>query len=467
MIQNTSFAYYPCMPKVNFAKSNKKNKQNVTNSLANSTSVAKNAAFYTVGPIRTTLNEVEKQKYTTILNVTNGVVSDLSMGLKPSQQLDVLLKNGKLLSKSLHDNSTVLDNLYNIATLPRAKGLNSTGLILDVLDTISNPRIITQTFGDIPQNIQPQVVHSLSKDNPVKSNPSTMNVEASGTCAAGSIEVNMADKYPAEFARWVSELSSENKSVMLHVKLNSLNKSPLEAITFINLLEAQKQSINFIDGAKIKADLDEGAYIRAQIQTTCRDKNERCVADVLVQSAIMKLGTQNTYNSLNDLHLSKFNPNPQGLTEVEKTFVESLVKNKEITSLTYQNIDDNQNLVGYFCSFDKIQKHITDTIDSGDDVILGYIETNQTAGLTSLPNYNPAKDGPANKVINGHEITVVDYYKDEKGEVVFVCVDTDDNNTDFVQYSAKSLLPKVHHAGYPAELVKADADEIIKQYIQQ
>lgn len=418
--------------------------------------------------IRTSLTDVEKQKYSVVLDtLKNNQYGKNSCGLTHNQQLDLLLRNGKLLSKSPHDNSTVLDNLYNIATIDRAKGLNKVDLILNTLDTLVNPRIVTQMFGDIPQEIQGAVANAISDDNPVKTNPASMNVTTSGTCAAASIEVSMADKFPAEFARWVSELSSEKQEVYLNVKLSSLSKNTLAAVDFIKYLEAQKVYCDLKD-AKIKIDMDEGAPIRAQIQSSKYwDKGERTSVDVLIQSAIMKLGSQNTYNSLNDIRSGKFNSNPQGLIEVEKTFAESLIKNKEITSLCYQKIDENQNLLGYNCSLEKIQKHITDTIDSGDNVILGYVLTNETANLTKMPKYNPSVDGAPNKVINGHEITVVDYYKNDQGEVVFVCVDTDDDSQDLIQYSASYLLPKIHHAGYPAHIVAADEEEIMNNAIEK
>ena len=105
--------------------------------------------------VRTTLNESEKIKYNVLVSKIANVKSKNSNGLKPSQQLDLLLKNGKLLAKSPHDKSTTLDNLYNIATNNRSKGLNSTILLTDTLDTLVNPRYVTQTFGDIPNEIKP------------------------------------------------------------------------------------------------------------------------------------------------------------------------------------------------------------------------------------------------------------------------------------------------------------------------
>ena len=212
---------------------------------------------------------------------------------------------------------------------------------------------------------------------------------------------------------------------------------------------------------RIKVNTDNNAYIRAKIQDKYWDDGERNVANVLVQSAIMQLGSQNTYNSLIDARKGKFNSNSQGLIEIEKTFVESLIKNKEITSLVYQKIDDNQNLLGYNCSFDKMKKHIKDTIDNGDDVIIGYVLTNETSGRVSSRYYNPEVDGKPNEIISGHEITIVDYKYDADGNMIFVCVDTDDDNKNFVEYSSDWLLEKLHHAGYPAEIVAADEEEIM------
>lgn len=413
----------------------------------------------------TTLSASEKQKYLFLLDfLKNTPKSPNSPELTPFGQLDYLLKNGKLLAKSNHDNSTVLDNLYEIATTERAYNLDKANLITSTLDLLVNPRFVTQTFGDIPENIQKKILANLPANDPIKDDPEAMNVYTSGTCAAASIEVNMADKYPAEFARWVAKLSSKEKSLDLNVKMNSISKNPLEAINILNLLGANRTNSN-LNHTKVKVDVDENAFARAHIQSKYWDKGERSVVDVLIQSAIMKLGSQNTYNSLTDIRGNNFNQSPQGLIEIEKTFVESLIKNKEITSLVYHQIDEDQNLVGYNCSMDKIAKHITDTLDSGDDVILGYVLTNETAGITSGSNYNLERDGKPNKVINGHEITITDYYKDEKGNLIFICIDTDDDSPDLVQYSADWLLPKIHHAGYPAQIVEADEKEIMKNMI--
>ena len=163
----------------------------------------------------------------------------------------------------------------------------------------------------------------------------------------------------------------------------------------------------------------------------------------------MQLGSQQSYDSLTDTRAGKFNSNPQGLIEFEKTFIESIVENQERTSIVYQNVDNDQNLLGWNCDLSIIQKHITDSINSGEDVIAGYV-------LTAKECNEPA-DNP-NKIVNGHEITIVGYKKGLDGKLTFICNDTDDDKNKFVEYSADYLLPKIHHAGYPVEIVEQDTN---------
>ena len=441
-----------------------KNAENNSVSTSGTVDILKNMPYMTPPQINTTLTQEDMKQYNYLLNFLKDCnYSENSDGLTPNAQLDLLLKNGKLLKTSHNDHSTVLSNLYEMASTPRHEGLDAKRVICDTLDLLVNPRYVTQTFGDIPQHEKKAILSHQSPDSNVVKDPSLMDVKASGTCAAASCEVNYADKYPADFALWVSKLSSKDGELILNTDLSAISKNKLEAAEILKFLSADNQKFSLIDKNKIRISLDENAYIRAQIQGKYWDKGERNVADVLVQSAIMQAGSQRTYDSLTDTRAATFNDNTQGLVEVEKTFIESLMKNKEITSLVYQQIDDNQNLVGYTCSFDKMQKHIIDTLDSGDDVIVGYILTNESAGRTQSPDFDPKKEGAPNMVINGHEITIVDYVKTDDGKINFICVDTDDDNSQFVSYSADWLLPKIHHAGYPAEIVKDDEKEIMSK----
>ena len=83
----------------------------------------------------------EKQKYKELLNIVDK---------NTKKQLEVLLKSGILLNCDSNDHSTVLDNLYKIATTQRAEGLSNEGILKDTIATISHPFVITQQFGDIP-----------------------------------------------------------------------------------------------------------------------------------------------------------------------------------------------------------------------------------------------------------------------------------------------------------------------------
>ena len=93
------------------------------------------------------------------------------------------------------------------------------------------------------------------------------------------------------------------------------------------------------------------------------------------------------------------------------------------------------------------------------------VHTQSCVFLTNYEYFDHKADGAPNKVINGHEITIVDYKKDENGKTVFICVDTDDDNPGFVEYTADWLLPKLHHAGYPAHIVAHDEKEIMSQVV--
>ena len=459
MIQKISLS------KLNFIPRIKKNKEAKKANESATSPVSQNLyPTYSVPTIVTSLtSQADKTKYEALLNEFKNYPVSEATNLSVNQELDILLKSGKLLSKTANDKTSVLDNIYEMLTTPRAEGLDRRILIANTLDDIVKPSIINQQFGDIPDADKVGILSKLSSDDETKKDNSLMDVNNSGTCAAASCEVNMADKYPAEFARWVNKLSSVDKKVVSNINLTSLSQNPLETADILNLMQIKKTGFDLAKNqvtVEIKA--DDHAYLRAKNQCKNWDNGERNVADVLVQGAIMQTGSQNTYDSLTDIRAGEFNTNPQGLIELEKTFVESLIKNKEITSLVYHQIDDEQNLVGYNCSMAKIEQHIKDTIDSGDDVILGYVLTNETAGRTKSQYYNPATDGKPNKVINGHEITVVDYKTDKFGHTKFICVDTDDNSQDFVTYDAEWLLPKIHHAGYPATIVENDVAEIMQ-----
>ncbi len=388
---------------------------------------------FTASRFRTELSSKdEKNKYNELTKLADK---------ETKKQLNALLKSGILLNSSSNDNSTTLDNLYKIATTPRAQGLNNAVMLKDTVNTLADPYIITQQFGNIPAKYQAQAVQA-SGDN-----PADINVEHSGTCVASSIEFNLAQKYPAEFARFAEGLSSPNLSVKKTIKMNNLADNTLDAIWLLNAFEIPYEAHNF-DEAALTFAPDKNAIIRAFIQTVDKDKLERTPLDVLMQSTFMQVGSQQSYDSLTDKRAGKFNQNDKGLIEFEKTFTESVVEDKNKISVTYQTVDENARLIGYETSFDTMKKQITDALNLGENVIIGYTQVDNT-----------------NTIINGHEITITGVKTDKNGKMIFICNDTDDNSPLPVEYSEDYLLPKIHHAALPQVVVANDVN-LVENWVE-
>jgi len=384
-------------------------------------------------------------------------------GVSRQKKLDTLLKNGTLLSNRSNDGSSVLENLYKMTTTPRANGFSGVKIAGQAIDALYKPETITQVFGDIPNEVKAEILKNPELDERIKQNPALLNVTGSGTCVSASFEYHLARKHPAEFTRWAEGLTSVNEEIKQNVKASSLNSSYLEAYNILkNMFEIKPDKIDFNTREfNITLKPDKDAKIRAQVQNKYWDKGERSIIDVYMQSTFMQIGSEQTYNSLIDMREGKFNSNPDGLGEFEKIFIESIIENSERLSMVYQKVDAKQNLVGRGCDLATIQRHIKDTIDTGEDVIVGYVLTNETSGDTLLPGYVNTPDNRPEKIVNGHEITIVDYKQDKNGNMTFICNDTDDNMSELIEYSADYLLPKIHHAGYPSKIVEADYDRII------
>ena len=393
--------------------------------------------------LRTTLSgKEEKEKYTTILSYLD------KTGRKVTENL---LKTGVLLNSNSNDNSTVLDNLYKIVTEPRAEGLNASTMLKDTIATIAYPYLITQQFGDIPAEYRDNVVkaNTEGKTNLFEIQQATqdINVTHSGTCVAASTEFKLAKQMPAEFARFAQELSSPKLSVYKKIGLKNLADETLNAIWLLNAFEVPYESKDF-DSAVLKFAPDKNAILRAQIQTTNKDPYERTPLDVLMQSTFMQVGSQQSYNTLTDKRAGKFNQNDKGLIEFEKTFTESVVFDKNILSVTYQTVDENVRLIVYETDLGTMKRHLIDALDEGETVLIVYTKIDSDT-----------------IIVNGHEITIVDYKTDSRGKVTFICNDTDDNVPRAIEYSEDYLLPKIHHAALPQHIVENDLN-IVPNWIE-
>ena len=354
--------------------------------------------------------------------------------------LNYLLKSGILLNSDSNDRTTTLDNLYKIASTPRAQGLGNANILKETAAILTDPHTITQQFGNIPASYQAQTA-ALAGNSP------DVNVDHSGTCVASSIEFNLAQKHPAEFARFAEGLSSPQMAVQKNIKLKNLADNTLDAVWLLNAFEIPYKADNF-EQAELTFAPDKNAIVRAHIQTVDKDALERSSVDVLMQSTFMQVGSQQSYDSLTDKRAGKFNQNDKGLIEFEKTFTESVVEDKNKISVTYQTVDENARLVGYETDFATMKKQITDALKSGENVIIGYTQV----------------DG-SNTIINGHEITIIGTRTDKNGKTVFICNDTDDNISRPVEYLEEYLLPKIHHAALPQSVVGNDVN-IVDNWVQ-
>lgn len=389
-------------------------------------------------PAFTSYNPVNVTKTTLTSPADVQKFTDISANLDSDgkKSLNYLLKSGTLLNNNSNDKSTTLDNLHKMISNQRAKGLDAKTMLNDTVKTIANPAIITQHFGNIPDNIK-----GILKEY----DPATTEVTHSGCCVAASIEYNLASQMPAEFARVAEGLSSEKMSSTKTIDLKNLCEDKDDAKWLLDNFKIPYQ-MKENNKAEVVLAPDKNAIFRANIQTVDRDALERSPLDVLMQSTFMNVGSQQTYNTLNDVRVASFGPGDRGLVEIEKTFTESIVTDSNKTSVTFQDVQEaNENgvpvakLVGYKADANTIKRSLLNSLAQGQNVIIGYTSTDEN-----------------NNIINGHEITVVGAKTTGDGKLVFVCNDTDDDSPELVEYHEDYLVPRIHHVGLPTEVVEAD-----------
>ena len=297
----------------------------------------------------------EKQKYTDILRLVDSA---------DRQNLQILLKNGTLLNNNSDDKSTVLDNLHNMLVKERAQGLDSKMVVKETIATLANPFLINQQFGDIPRPYVKPITQHVKPNKDARNatiDARSINVQNSSTCVSASIEFALAKQQPAEFARFAEGLTSKNISVEKTVDLSSLTNNKKDSF---ELLESFKLPYKRQGEDKVRVLLapDDNAIIRARIQNSHKDEGERSLVDALMQSTFMNVGSQQTYESLTDSRGGHFSQDSKALVDYEKTFVESVVQNKNKTCIVYQNLDDEGKISGYTTDFKTMMKQISKTL---------------------------------------------------------------------------------------------------------
>ena len=397
----------------------------------------KPASYNTAVTVRTHLaTKDEKKKYKELMEEL--------VEPKYKRKLEYALKSGKLLKNNSNDKSTVLDNLYKIIKEDRDPGLDKNTILEECLEILANPYIITQTCEDIPKEYQKPIIGLITNldTNPQKIMQTKWELDNmhTGTCPAASIEFDLATKHTAEFFRLVEGLTSPKHEVTKKIKLDSLSENTLDAVWLLNKFKTPWKKEGF-DSATILLKPDENAIIRARIQNQHKDKGERSLIDVLMQSTFMQLGSQQTYNSLTDKRApNDWTQDDGGLIEFEKTFVESVIEDKNTTSVIYQNVDEEGRLSGYTKDFGTIKKELLTTLKAGHNINIGYTWPDPSNGNR----------------LAGHEITIVSYKINPNGELIFICQDSDDDKSEPIEMSEKELLPKIHHAGIPEAIANKD-----------
>lgn len=348
--------------------------------------------------------------------------------------LNKLEERGILTNKDSNDGSTVLENLYKIATEPRIPGLSDKLILSEVIKALDNPSSITQKFGDIPNEVAAQIEKETGEEFPAQAK----NV-VSSSCVVASMEFNLASKTPAEFVRFAEGLSGKNYSVDKNIKMSSIADGTISSLWHLREFNTEHKISNNWEDVLIRLKPDRNAIVRARVQSSYKDPYERSCVDVLIQSALLNLGSQHTYNALTDERTGKFNADNAGLTDFEKNFVEEVVFGHPKISVVYQTLDENGILTGYNCELSEMKQHILKSLELNENVIIGYTHIDEN-----------------NRVNGGHEITITGYRQDESGNGYFICNDTDDNQDYLIEISEEKLLPLIHHAGISKAALSKD-----------
>lgn len=429
-IDNTNSVFY-----------NKISKQNNDISKNNAVSIPKDLKFANSENLQAyhpsfTAKKIKNTEAQQQLPSVQEQLKTISSKLDKESQAALLRLNEKgiLSDNNSNDGSSVLENLYRIATEPRIIGLSDSQILAEVIKALENPYSITQKFGDIPKNVAEEISQETGTEFPQQA----YNV-VSSSCVVASMEFNLASRKPAEFARFAQGLSGQNYCVEKNIKMSDISEGTAEALWKLREFNTDNKIAQNWDDITIKIQPDRNAIVRARVQTSYKDANERSCVDVLIQSALLNLGSQNSYDALTDERTGKFNPDKSGLTDFEKNFVEQVVFETPKISVVYQNLDENGYLVGYNCQPEETKQHILKSLELGQNVIIGYTHLDAEK-----------------RVDGGHEITIVGYEEDKNGNGFFICNDTDDNVDNAIKISEEKLMPLIHHAGISKEALSQD-----------
>ena len=362
------------------------------------------------------LSKSEQEKYETLKN---------SLDDEYKNKLETALNSGKLLINNSDDNTSVLDNLHKIFTTPRQEGIDNINILRECLDILQNPCIITQGAEDIPLDYQKEAIDILTNNSKNKNKRAKAKEEIEyrflSTCAASSLEYDLATNNPAEFFRLVEGLTSQNSEI---TKTISTTNNDLTAQLDLYKVPYEKKDNKII----ITLKSGENTEFLNKIQNNNKDEGERSIIDITMQSMIMNLGSRQTYNALSDKRApNEFTSDNGGLISAEIEFAKNILSNRPSNISTYMQLDNNGYIIENKIELKK--RDIYKALSENKNIIIGYCFT----------------DDNTNQITGGHEITIIGYSKYFAGIGFFVCQDSDDNVSNPICMSEDFLIKNIHH----------------------
>ncbi|MDH4378910.1 MAG: hypothetical protein QE263_03275 [Vampirovibrionales bacterium] len=391
------------------------------------------------------------------------------------EYLKTLLTNGKLLQRSGgEDQHSMLYHLYAMATTPRLNGMDGVRAAQDTARIVAEPEKIVQTFVKLlPQDQQDLLRRYNLHPSDLPEGQTGITLQQlqnafSADCVPASIMVRQALQHPDELARQINELTGLGYFYETVRDWEIWPKEPGKADEIFKEWNWNSVPLGTdASGSKVyrvKFEMPESVTLRTEAAHKRNNPgNEESPIESAYQGTLAHQGSGKRYNGLLALRWDASNQLSPGLNDVEKTVLESAIEDgKAIRSIPYMvatgrwedmkagNTQDSF-LFGYTTRFEDTLAQLTMALGMGWVPTIGFIET----------------DG-SGKVMMGHEINLVDYAV-KGNEVYFKTTDTDDNNPAYVWRSAKELIPKLHHVGYPAgfaQRIQQDLDSRKGQYMR-
>lgn len=354
----------------------------------------------------TFLTEDEKLKYDVLCeNISDD---------EHKEKLDCLLKYEILLKRN-EDGISVMDSLYKIIQEERASGIDPSELLVNAIELLYNPALISQSDFEIPEDkkreIAAEIYYRTSKEQgtmPVKSmyeytrRASKNQIEGieewldsrygAGTCAAASLEYDLLCNNPAEFFRILERLTSTEKSLIKESRYagNWDNKVLIRADEEAYVLSANST----VQRAKIKENMPD---LNLSFADLTQNRN---VIDIIMQSAFMNLASNNSYHSIADTRMGgaaniQYVGN-SGLCEIEEVKARQILNNQEY--LLIEKTFSNQK---------ELLKILKENLDKNKKVLTNI----QARGILG-------------DVLGGHAVIITGYKTNIQGKVLYYIKDS-------------------------------------------